>query len=118
MGAAVDMLKSPRAMLAVVAVFLVLIILPITFVGIFLIEFPALLSTSITAAVTTAYDDLVVGWESLENQGQQRIDNFLTWLTTGDTGDASDGFAQRMSRRRRIPILRRISAHPTRWWLF
>ena len=93
MGAAVDMLKSPRAMLAVVAVFLVLIILPITFVGIFLIEFPGAIINSITAAVTTAYDDLVVGWESLKIKVSNGIDNFLTWLTTGDTGDASDGFA-------------------------
>ena len=93
MGAAVDMLKSPRAMLAVVAVFLVLIILPITFVGIFLIEFPGAIINSITAAVTTAYDDLVVGWESLKIKVSNGIDNFLTWLTTGETGDASDGFA-------------------------
>lgn len=93
MGAAVDMLKSPRAMLAVVAVFLVLIILPMTFVGIFLIEFPGAIINSITAAVTTAYDDLVVGWESLKIKVSNGIDNFLTWLTTGDTGDASDGFA-------------------------
>ena len=93
MGAAVDMLKSPRTMLAVVAVFLVLIILPITFVGIFLIEFPGAIINSITAAVTTAYDDLVVGWESLKIKVSNGIDNFLTWLTTGDTGDASDGFA-------------------------
>ena len=57
MGAAVDMLKSPRAILAVIAVFLVLIILPVTFVGVFLIEFPGAIINSITAAVKTAYDE-------------------------------------------------------------
>ena len=93
MGAAVDMLKSPRAILAVIAVFLVLIILPVTFVGVFLIEFPGAIINSITAAVKTAYDDLVVGWESLKIKVSNGIDDFLTWLTTGDTGDASSGFA-------------------------
>lgn len=93
MGAAVDMLKSPRAILAVVAVFLALIILPVTFVGVFLIEFPGAIINSITAAVKTAYDDLVVGWESLKIKVSNGIDDFLTWLTTGDTGDASSGFA-------------------------
>ena len=93
MGAAVDMLKSPRAILAVIAVFLVLIILPVTFVGVFLIEFPGAIINSITAAVKTAYDDLVVGWESLKIKVSNGIDAFLTWLTTGDTGDASSGFA-------------------------
>lgn len=93
MGAAVDMLKSPRAILAVVAVFLVLVMLPITFVGVFLIEFPGAIINSITAAVKTAYDDLVVGWESLKIKVSNGIDDFLTWLTTGDTGDASNGFA-------------------------
>ena len=93
MGAAVDMLKSPRAILAVIAVFFVLIILPVTFVGVFLIEFPGAIINSITAAVKTAYDDLVVGWESLKIKVSNGIDDFLTWLTTGDTGDASSGFA-------------------------
>ena len=93
MGAAVDMLKSPRAILAVIAVFLVLIILPVTIVGVFLIEFPGAIINSITAAVKTAYDDLVVGWESLKIKVSNGIDDFLTWLTTGDTGDASSGFA-------------------------
>lgn len=93
MGAAVDMLKSPRAILAVVAFFLALIILPVTFVGVFLIEFPGAIINSITAAVKTAYDDLVVGWESLKIKVSNGIDDFLTWLTTGDTGDASSGFA-------------------------
>lgn len=93
LGAVGLALRNPRVLITAVAIFLVLVMLPMIFVGVFLIEFPGTIINSVTSAAGAAYDDLVVGWETLKIKVGNGIDDFLTWLTTGEWGDASQTFA-------------------------
>ena len=58
----------------------------------FLTQIPGTIAETTMSALGETVDEVVLGWEGFKAQLSNGIDDFLTWITTGEKGDASQAY--------------------------
>ena len=94
-GAVTTAIKNPKTTLKIILVALVLFMIPffITMMGvIFVIQLPGSIAESVQSAVGQSVDSVTLGWEDFKARLSAGVDDFLTFATTGQFGDASKSY--------------------------
>lgn len=85
-GVVFEILKNPKALIWAATVAFIFIVLPIVFVGTFVIALPGSIIESVQAAGSSTTQNVGEGWEMWKAQLGNRFSDFMTWLTTGQAG--------------------------------
>lgn len=94
-GAAATMVSHPETLIKVIAAAIVIALIPVLlllFGFMFLIQIPGTIAETTMSALGETVDEVVLGWEGFKAQLSNGIDDFLTWITTGEKGDASQAY--------------------------
>lgn len=94
-GAVTTAIKNPKTTLKIILVALVLFMIPffITMMGvIFVVQLPGSIAESVQSAVGQSVDSVTLGWEDFKARLSAGVDDFLTFVTTGQFGDASKSY--------------------------
>lgn len=94
-GAAATMVSHPKTLIKVIAATIVIALIPVLlllFGFMFLTQIPGTIAETTMSALGETVDEVVVGWEGFKAQLSNGIDDFLTWITTGEKGDASQAY--------------------------
>lgn len=94
-GAVTTAIKNPKTTLKIILVALVLFMIPffITMMGvIFVVQLPGSIAESVQSAVGQSVDSVTLGWEDFKARLSAGVDDFLTFATTGQFGDASKSY--------------------------
>ncbi|MEG1926853.1 MAG: hypothetical protein RR415_14025, partial [Ruthenibacterium sp.] len=85
-GAALTALKNPKTVLIVISIVLVILFIPLMFVGIFVIILPAALIQTAVQSVASFFDTLNAKLTEMSINIEDGVKNFWTLLTTGEWG--------------------------------
>lgn len=94
-GAAATMVSHPKTLIKVIAATIVIALIPVLlllFGFMFLTQIPGTIAETTMSALGETVDEVVLGWEDFKAQLSNGIDDFLTWITTGEKGDASQAY--------------------------
>lgn len=94
-GAAATMVSHPETLIKVIAVVIVIALIPVLlllFGFMFITQIPGTIAETTMSALGETVDEVVLGWEGFKAQLSNGIDDFLTWITTGEKGDASQAY--------------------------
>lgn len=94
-GAATTMVTHPETLIKVIAAAIVIALIPVLlllFGFMFLTQIPGTIAETTMSALGETVDEVVLGWEGFKAQLSNGIDDFLTWITTGEKGDASQAY--------------------------
>lgn len=94
-GAAATMVSHPETLIKVIAATIVIALIPVLlllFGFMFLTQIPGTIAETTMSALGETVDEVVLGWEGFKAQLSNGIDDFLTWITTGEKGDASQAY--------------------------
>lgn len=94
-GAAATMVSHPKTLIKVIAATIVIALIPVLlllFGFMFLTQIPGTIAETTMSALGETVDEVVLGWEGFKAQLSNGIDDFLTWITTGEKGDASQAY--------------------------
>ena len=94
-GAAITAIENPKTTLKVIIISLVLFMIPffVMLAGvIFVIQFPGSIAESVQGAIGQSVDSVTLGWEDFKARLSTGVDDFLTFVTTGQSGDASKAY--------------------------
>ena len=94
-GAAITAIENPKTTLKVIIISLVLFMIPffVMLAGvIFVIQFPGSIAESVQGAIGQSVDSVTLGWEDFKARLSTSVDDFLTFVTTGQSGDASKAY--------------------------
>lgn len=94
-GAATTMATHPKTLIKVIAVAIVIALMPVLlllFGFAFLTQIPGTIAETAMSALGETADEVVLDWEDFKAQLSNGIDDFLTWITTGEKGDASQAY--------------------------
>lgn len=94
-GAAATMVSHPETLIKVIAAAIVIALIPVLlllFGFMFLTQIPGTIAETTMSALGETVDEVVLGWEGFKAQLSNGIDDFLTWITTGEKGDASQAY--------------------------
>lgn len=94
-GAAATMVSHPKTLIKVIAAAIVIALIPVLlllFGFMFLTQIPGTIAETTMSALGETVDEVVAGWEGFKAQLSNGIDDFLTWITTGEKGDASQAY--------------------------
>lgn len=94
-GAAATMATHPKTLIKVIAAAIVIALIPVLlllFGFMFLTQIPGTIAETTMSALGETVDEVVLGWEDFKAQLSNGIDDFLTWITTGEKGDASQAY--------------------------
>lgn len=94
-GAAATMVSHPETLIKVIAAAIVIALIPVLlllFGFMFLTQIPGTIAETTMSALGETVDEVVIGWEGFKAQLSNGIDDFLTWITTGEKGDASQAY--------------------------
>ena len=94
-GAVTTAIKNPKTTLKIILVAIVLFMIPffITMMGvIFVVQLPGSIAESVQSAVGQSVDSVTLGWEDFKARLSAGVDDFLTFVTTGQFGDASKSY--------------------------
>lgn len=94
-GAAATMVSHPKTLIKVIAAAIVIALIPVLlllFGFMFLTQIPGTIAETTMSALGETVDEVVLGWEGFKAQLSNGIDDFLTWITTGEKGDASQAY--------------------------
>lgn len=94
-GAVTTAIKNPKTTFKIILVALVLFMIPffITMMGvIFVVQLPGSIAESVQSAVGQSVDSVTLGWEDFKARLSAGVDDFLTFMTTGQFGDASKSY--------------------------
>lgn len=94
-GTAATMVSHPKTLIKVIAVTIVIALIPVLlllFGFMFLTQIPGTIAETTMSALGETVDEVVLGWEGFKAQLSNGIDDFLTWITTGEKGDASQAY--------------------------
>lgn len=94
-GAAATMVSHPKTLIKVIAATIVIALIPVLlllFGFMFLTQIPGTIAETTMSALGETVDEVVLRWEGLKAQLSNGIDDFLTWITTGEKGDASQAY--------------------------
>lgn len=94
-GAAATMVSHPKTLIKVIAATIVIALIPVLlllFGFMFLTQIPGTIAETTMSALGETVDEVVLRWEGFKAQLSNGIDDFLTWITTGEKGDASQAY--------------------------
>lgn len=94
-GAAATMVSHPKTLIKVIAAAIVIALIPVLlllFGFMFLTQIPGTIAETTMSALGETVNEVVLGWEGFKAQLSNGIDDFLTWITTGEKGDASQAY--------------------------
>lgn len=94
-GAATTMVTHPETLVKVIAAAIVIALIPVLlllFGFMFLTQIPGTIAETTMSALGETVDEVVLDWEDFKAQLSNGIDDFLTWITTGEKGDASQAY--------------------------
>lgn len=94
-GAAITAIENPKTTLKVIIISLVLFMIPffVMLAGvIFVIQLPGSIAESVQGAIGQSVDSVTLGWEDFKARLSTGVDDFLTFVTTGQSGDASKAY--------------------------
>lgn len=94
-GAAITAIENPKTTLKVIIISLVLFMIPffVMLAGvIFVIQLPGSIAESVQGAIGQSVDNVTLGWEDFKARLSTGVDDFLTFVTTGQSGDASKAY--------------------------
>ena len=94
-GAAATMVSHPKTLIKVIAAAIVIALIPILlllFGFMFITQIPGTIAETTMSALGESVDEVVLDWEDFKAQLSNGIDDFLTWITTGEKGDASQAY--------------------------
>ena len=94
-GAAITAIENPKTTLKVIIISLVLFMIPffVMLAGvIFVIQLPGSIAESVQSAIGQSVDSVTLGWEDFKARLSTGVDDFLTFVTTGQSGDASKAY--------------------------
>lgn len=94
-GAAATMVSHPKTLIKVIAAAIVIALIPVLlllFGFMFLTQIPGTIAETTMSALGETVDEVALGWEGFKAQLSNGIDDFLTWITTGEKGDASQAY--------------------------
>lgn len=94
-GAAATMVSHPKTLIKVIAATIVIALIPVLlllFGFMFLTQIPGTIAETTMSALGETVDEVALGWEGFKAQLSNGIDDFLTWITTGEKGDASQAY--------------------------
>ena len=94
-GAAATMVSHPKTLIKVIAVVIVIALIPVLlllFGFMFITQIPGTIAETTMSALGESVDEVVLDWEDFKAQLSNGIDDFLTWITTGEKGDASQAY--------------------------
>lgn len=94
-GAAATMVSHPETLIKVIAVVIVIALIPVLlllFGFMFITQIPGTIAETTMSALGESVDEVVLEWEDFKAQLSNGIDDFLTWITTGEKGDASQAY--------------------------
>lgn len=91
-GVVWEFLKNPKILVAALGASFFLVFGPLLLTLTFVVSLPASIIESVDAAAQSTYDDIVLGWETWKAELGNGIDDFLTWITTGEKGDSTEAF--------------------------
>lgn len=94
-GAAATMVSHPETLIKVIAATIVIALIPVLlllFGFMFLTQIPGTIAETTMSALGETVDEVVLGWKGFKAQLSNGIDDFLTWITTGEKGDASQAY--------------------------
>lgn len=94
-GAAATMVSHPETLIKVIAATIVIALIPVLlllFGFMFLTQIPGTIAETTMSALGETVDEVALGWEGFKAQLSNGIDDFLTWITTGEKGDASQAY--------------------------
>lgn len=94
-GVAATMVSHPETLIKVIAATIVIALIPVLlllFGFMFLTQIPGTIAETTMSALGETVDEVVLGWEGFKAQLSNGIDDFLTWITTGEKGDASQAY--------------------------
>lgn len=94
-GAAATMVSHPETLIKAIAVVIVIALIPVLlllFGFMFLTQIPGTIAETTMSALGETVDEVVLGLEGFKAQLSNGIDDFLTWITTGEKGDASQAY--------------------------
>ena len=94
-GTAATMVSHPKTLIKVIAATIVIALIPVLlllFGFMFLTQIPGTIAETTMSALGETVDEVVLGWEGFKAQLSNGIDDFLTWITTGEKGDASQAY--------------------------
>lgn len=94
-GASATMVSHPKTLIKVIAAAIVIALIPVLlllFGFMFLTQIPGTIAETTMSALGETVDEVVLGWEGFKAQLSNGIDDFLTWITTGEKGDASQAY--------------------------
>lgn len=94
-GAAATMVSHPETLIKVIAVVIVIALIPVLlllFGFMFITQIPGTIAETTMSALGESVDEVVLDWEDFKAQLSNGIDDFLTWITTGEKGDASQAY--------------------------
>lgn len=91
-GAIATAVLNPMTVLRILATVLALVFVSVVFTGTFIVALPCSVINSVTSAATDGYDALVLGWEEWKATLGNQVDDFFTWLTTGESGTEVEAF--------------------------
>lgn len=94
-GTATTMVTHPKTLVKVIAAAIVIALIPVLlllFGFMFLTQIPGTIAETTMSALGETVDEVVLGWEDFKAQLSNGIDDFLTWITTGEKGDASQAY--------------------------
>lgn len=94
-GAAATMVSHPETLIKVIAAAIVIALIPVLlllFGFMFLTQIPGTIAETTMSALGETVDEVVLSLEGFKAQLSNGIDDFLTWITTGEKGDASQAY--------------------------
>lgn len=94
-GAAATMVSHPETLIKAIAVVIVIALIPVLlllFGFMFITQIPGTIAETTMSALGESVDEVVLDWEDFKAQLSNGIDDFLTWITTGEKGDASQAY--------------------------
>lgn len=94
-GAAATTVSHPETLIKVIAAAIVIALIPVLlllFGFMFLTQIPGTIAETTMSALGETVDEVVLGLEGFKAQLSNGIDDFLTWITTGEKGDASQAY--------------------------
>ena len=89
------MVSHPETLIKVIAVVIVIALIPVLlllFGFMFITQIPGTIAETTMSALGESVDEVVLEWEDFKAQLSNGIDDFLTWITTGEKGDASQAY--------------------------
>lgn len=81
------MVSHPETLIKAIAVVIVIALIPVLlllFGFMFITQIPGTIAETTMSALGESVDEVVLDWEDFKAQLSNGIDDFLTWITTGE----------------------------------